>query len=161
MFGFRSFPARAPVPIKARHLLSLAQRRVSAWASVQNGPAPGMSPCSGPRWLAMACLQTHVEAQRLSTRRTIVAFLTHTWTRSSGPRPRRAGTSGTRQASRPIVQSSCVKVGNHPRDLFYYEVALLELETRARRTGRETSDCNSRERLGRALVLFERHGHDP
>ena len=37
----------------------------------------------------------------------------------------------------------------------FYEVALLELETRARRTGRETSDCNSRERLGRALnVLF-------
>ena len=33
----------------------------------------------------------------------------------------------------------------------FYEVALLELETRARRTGRETSDCNSRERLGRAL----------
>ena len=31
----------------------------------------------------------------------------------------------------------------------FYEVALLELdETRARRTGRETSDCNSRERLG-------------
>ena len=25
----------------------------------------------------------------------------------------------------------------------YYEVASLELETRARRTGRETSDCNS------------------
>ena len=32
--------------------------------------------------------------------------------------------------------------------------ALLELETRARRTGRETSDCNSRERLGRALVFL-------
>ena len=29
--------------------------------------------------------------------------------------------------------------------------ALLGLETRARRTGRETSDCNSRARLGRAL----------
>ena len=29
--------------------------------------------------------------------------------------------------------------------------ALLEPETRARRTGRETSDCNSRARLGRAL----------
>ncbi len=28
-------------------------------------------------------------------------------------------------------------------------LALLELETRARRTGRETSDCNSRARLGR------------
>ena len=37
-------------------------------------------------------------------------------------------------------------------------LALLELETRARRTGRETSDCNSRARLGRALdwVVLER-----
>ena len=36
--------------------------------------------------------------------------------------------------------------------------ALLEPETRARRTGRETSDCNSRARLGRALdwVVLER-----
>ena len=36
--------------------------------------------------------------------------------------------------------------------------ALLEPETRARRTGCETSDCNSRARLGRALdwVVLER-----
>ena len=30
--------------------------------------------------------------------------------------------------------------------------ALLELETRARRTGRETSDCNSRARLGSCIL---------
>ena len=34
---------------------------------------------------------------------------------------------------------------------FFDRKALLEPETRARRTGRETSDCNSRARLGRAL----------
>ena len=34
---------------------------------------------------------------------------------------------------------------------FFDRKALLGLETRARRTGRETSDCKSRARLGRAL----------
>ena len=128
----------------ARHLLLLAQRRVSAWASVQTGPALCcVSPCCGPRRLAMACLQIRVETTR--------SFLTHTRTcsrpgveafglvvskasrgrgvyfnsRPGGeakrpstlPWPRRAGVRDSKQPSRPTLQSSRVKAGNRQRGL--------------------------------------------
>eukprot|EP00964_Phaeocystis_antarctica_P060103 scaffold35810_cov78-Phaeocystis_antarctica.AAC.5 len=58
--------------------------------------------------------------------------------------PHRRDSMSVRPARRPAFRAPTQRP-------FFYEVALLELETRARRTGRETSDCNSCERLGRAL----------
>ena len=52
----------------------------------------------------------------------------------------------THEASNPLPlsvrNSGQAPIAAFAQHTFIYEVALLELETRARRTGRETSDCS-------------------